>query len=256
MTHQKEEKIEETHSMESSEWDLDTFLYLHSRLLARSEAVRLTALDALMDIAEKELKPLMVTPMTLLAYGMFDVTVASGYRPHIFRFLAEVGTSEADRIMEDILTRNIRNEDFREFLDILIEKGRVDLIRDLEGKKLSKPKTEILQSSVDRLDGKESDNNIDCGLMIDMGDRAMDSGYCLDDGTRVEPDSIPVPELCMTCKKNPDEEIACDLTRMDQVEEIRKGEMFCCFANEPSDPGIDRETVFEDMRRYLSGKGR
>jgi len=39
-----------------------------------------------------------------------------------------------------------------------------------------------------------------------------------DDGTEVNPDEIKKPSLCVICKKDsdPDEEIVCILTRMDQ----------------------------------------
>ena len=39
-----------------------------------------------------------------------------------------------------------------------------------------------------------------------------------DDGTEINPDLIPKPSLCISCKKDglPDEEILCNLNRMDQ----------------------------------------
>jgi hypothetical protein len=47
-----------------------------------------------------------------------------------------------------------------------------------------------------------------------------------DDGTEVNPDLIPKPSLCITCKKDElrDEEMLCDLTRMDQQ---GKDELIC-----------------------------
>jgi len=51
-----------------------------------------------------------------------------------------------------------------------------------------------------------------------------------DNGNEINPDLIPNPGLCITCKKdnNPKEEIFCTLTRIDQ-----KGEReFRCFAYE------------------------
>jgi hypothetical protein len=40
-----------------------------------------------------------------------------------------------------------------------------------------------------------------------------------DDGTEVNPDLIPKPPLCITCKKDEtsSEEILCNLNRMDQL---------------------------------------
>ncbi len=51
-----------------------------------------------------------------------------------------------------------------------------------------------------------------------------------DDGTEVNPDLIPKPDLCQICKKqdNPNEEILCSLNRMDQ----REDDEFKCFAFE------------------------
>ena len=52
-----------------------------------------------------------------------------------------------------------------------------------------------------------------------------------DDGTEVNPDLIPKPSLCISCRKDglPDEEILCNLNRMDQQGE----EEFVCGAYEP-----------------------
>ena len=52
-----------------------------------------------------------------------------------------------------------------------------------------------------------------------------------DDGTEVNPDLIPKPDLCITCRKDglPKEEILCNLNRMDQQGE----EEFQCGAYEP-----------------------
>ena len=52
-----------------------------------------------------------------------------------------------------------------------------------------------------------------------------------DDGTEVNPDLIPKPSLCISCKKDGlrDEEILCNLNRMDQLGE----DEFICGAYEP-----------------------
>lgn len=51
-----------------------------------------------------------------------------------------------------------------------------------------------------------------------------------DDGTEVNPDLFPKPQLCLSCKKNDDmnEELLCNLTRLGQ----RNEEKFKCFAYE------------------------
>lgn len=55
-----------------------------------------------------------------------------------------------------------------------------------------------------------------------------------DDGTEVNPDLIPKPSLCISCKRDGllgEEEILCTLNRMDQQGE----EEFQCGAYEPKD---------------------
>ena len=54
--------------------------------------------------------------------------------------------------------------------------------------------------------------------------------YYNDDGTEVNPNLFPKPQLCLSCKKNEDEseELLCNLKRIDQ----RDGEEFKCFAYE------------------------
>ena len=52
-----------------------------------------------------------------------------------------------------------------------------------------------------------------------------------DDGTEVNPDLIPKPDLCISCKKDEihSEETLCSLNRMDQL----GNEEFICEAYEP-----------------------
>lgn len=53
-------------------------------------------------------------------------------------------------------------------------------------------------------------------------------GFFNDDGSEYNPDLFPLPNLCLSCKKkgDPNEEIVCNLTRMDQLGETE----FKCFA--------------------------
>jgi hypothetical protein len=53
-------------------------------------------------------------------------------------------------------------------------------------------------------------------------------GFYDDDGNKIDPNLIPKPGLCLSCKNDddPSQEILCTLTRMDQMDE----EEFCCFA--------------------------
>ena len=56
-------------------------------------------------------------------------------------------------------------------------------------------------------------------------------GFFRDDGTKINPDLIAKPSLCVSCPKDqdPNEEIPCTLTRADQQGE----QEFECFAFEP-----------------------
>jgi len=54
--------------------------------------------------------------------------------------------------------------------------------------------------------------------------------YFDDDGTEINPDLMPKPDLCLICKKkdDPKEEILCALNRIDQ----KNDDEFKCFAFE------------------------
>lgn len=57
-------------------------------------------------------------------------------------------------------------------------------------------------------------------------------GYFDNDGSEINPDLIPKPDLCITCKKDGlsgEEEMLCNLTRADQQGENE----FRCDAYEP-----------------------
>ncbi|MDI9433570.1 MAG: hypothetical protein QM570_17790 [Planctomycetota bacterium] len=57
--------------------------------------------------------------------------------------------------------------------------------------------------------------------------------YMDDDGNELNPALIAKPDLCVSCAKDgdPNEEILCNLTRLDQADE----DEFRCFAYEPKD---------------------
>jgi hypothetical protein len=63
---------------------------------------------------------------------------------------------------------------------------------------------------------------------MDSNRKIPPTRYYLDDGTEFNPDLFPKPSLCLTCRKNddPNEELLCNLTRMDQ----RNEDEFKCFA--------------------------
>jgi len=55
-------------------------------------------------------------------------------------------------------------------------------------------------------------------------------GYFLDDGTPVDIESVGLPELCGKCRRNSivQDEIGCNLNRIDQMKEIQQGKVFRC----------------------------
>jgi hypothetical protein len=83
-------------------------------------------------------------------------------------------------------------------------------------------------------------------------------GYFSDDGTEIDPTIVPIPTLCHSCLKNNDttEEVPCMLNRMDQMKEIKNGEMFLCFAYEPNNPSINKRKVLRDMENYWAEQNR
>lgn len=76
--------------------------------------------------------------------------------------------------------------------------------------------------------------------------------YFHDDGTEFNPDLIPKPSLCTTCKKDAfsKEEVFCNLTRADQQGEER----FICFAYESISGDTQTKAVHTDMEDYMDRK--
>lgn len=76
-------------------------------------------------------------------------------------------------------------------------------------------------------------------------------GYFKDNGTEFNPNLIPNASLCATCKKNdsPEYEVACNLTRADQEEDI-----FICFAYESINGQDTSAAVSKEMEQYLDRK--
>ena len=69
------------------------------------------------------------------------------------------------------------------------------------------------------------------------------SGYYDDDGEKLNPNLISKPDLCTTCRKDEveDEEILCNLNRLDQAGEKE----FICYAY---------ESKFEERKNDDEGK--
>ena len=58
--------------------------------------------------------------------------------------------------------------------------------------------------------------------MDDVDDYIFKGGYFNDDGTEIDVDQIPIPLLCLSCKKfgmGGGEHVLCTLTRADQKDE-------------------------------------
>lgn len=140
----REERIEEMESLASAEWNLETFLALHTGFEDHAFQVRWASLDALIKIAEKKPQPIPISPALLLSYYMFHVTVSSGYTPRIFRLFVKLDTPETNRIIERCIKEVKRNEDFEYFLEILKENDKLELLGDCE-EGLSKGKIKILR---------------------------------------------------------------------------------------------------------------
>ena len=51
--------------------------------------------------------------------------------------------------------------------------------------------------------------------------KSADSGFFRDNGTKIDPDLIIKPGLCMSCRRDndPDEKVLCILTQADQEDE-------------------------------------
>jgi len=117
-------------------------------LLDHSENVRSAALEALLEISRLRPEPISISPATLLSHCLFDWTVSSGNTPRIFRFLAELGTTEADEAIEAIMegpVEQLRNEDFEKFMCALAENGKRETVKRLSNRKISTTKNKILR---------------------------------------------------------------------------------------------------------------
>ncbi|MEA2062511.1 MAG: hypothetical protein U9P14_02330 [Gemmatimonadota bacterium] len=61
------------------------------------------------------------------------------------------------------------------------------------------------------------------------------SGFFNDDGSRIDPELVPKPGLCLTCRNDddPSQYILCTLNRADQQDEAE----FICYGYKPRDMG-------------------
>ena len=156
----RKERVETMLSLTAEGWDLNTLLNLFLGILDHAEDVRIAAMDALMEIAARSPEPFTVSPISMLIRYIFDFTVSSGYTPYMFQFLVQLGTPEAVQAAESALRHVARNEDFRKFVDILIEEGKSDVLRNIEIENLSKAKAKLLSDALDAIEHDASSSGL------------------------------------------------------------------------------------------------
>ena len=129
------------------EWDIHTLLEAHAALVDRRDRVRFAAAGALMELAEKDPEPVAVTPLMLLRSYVRTFTATSGSTQQFYRFLLDLKTDEADRILHEILsdTDHMRNKDFENLIRYLIETDEKECLKVLEGAELSNKKGKIFR---------------------------------------------------------------------------------------------------------------
>ncbi len=144
----REDRAEAMASLSREKWSLEVFLGLHTGLLDHAEEVRVAAMEALQEISKREPASVALTPVTLLSYFLFSFTVSSGVAVMCFEFLVELDTPDAREAVEQALFRVHRDEDFKEFVDILRQANKLELLHRLEHAGLSQPKAAILRSAL------------------------------------------------------------------------------------------------------------
>jgi len=144
----REDRAEAMSSSGRAKWSLEVFLDLHCGLLDHAEKVRIAAMEALQEISKQQPDPVALTPVKLMSYFLFSFTVSSGVAVKCFKFLVELDTLEAHEAVEQALSRVHRNEDFKEFVGILRQANKLELLHRLEHAKLSQSKAAILRSAL------------------------------------------------------------------------------------------------------------
>jgi hypothetical protein len=140
--------VERCSRSETQSGILATLLDLHCGLLDHAEDVRVSAMNALQEIAKRTPKPIKITPVMLLSDFLFSFTASSRVAVYIFQFLVQLDTPEAHQAMERALLRVQRNEDFSAFVGILQHANRLEVLRRLELAKLSKTKAAVVRSAL------------------------------------------------------------------------------------------------------------
>jgi hypothetical protein len=126
-------------------WNLETFLAFHLGLLDHSEEVRLAAMEALQCMAQRKPEPLALTPVALLADFMHAFTVASGIGLATFRCLVKLDTAESLEVVKAVLESGQgSNNQFEEWVKILRDANKLDILRNVEFTRLSKVRRNII----------------------------------------------------------------------------------------------------------------
>jgi hypothetical protein len=147
----REKRMQEVFGLQESDWDFHTLLGIIQGFLDHSENVRLAAMETLLEIARQKKTPMSLTPISVIEYFMFSFTASSLAAQRIFRFLIEnTDIPGAGEAVQRALLIDVRNEDFEKFIDIILEAKRVEFLKTLEHKKLSKRKTQILKNALNR----------------------------------------------------------------------------------------------------------
>lgn len=145
----REERIQEVFGLQESDWDFGTLLGIIQGFLDHADDVRLAAMEKLLEIAGQKKAPMSLTPVSVIEYYMFSFNASTKAAQRIFRFLVEnTDIPGANEAIERALLREVRNEDFEKFIDIIIEAKKLEFLKILEDKKLSKTKTKILKNAL------------------------------------------------------------------------------------------------------------
>jgi hypothetical protein len=105
-------------------------------------------MEALQEISKQEPDPVALTPVKLMSYFLFSFTVSSGIAVKCFKFLVELDTPDAQEAVGQALARVHRNEDFKEFVGILRQANKLEMLRELDPTNLSQTKAAILRSAL------------------------------------------------------------------------------------------------------------
>ena len=144
----REDRTEAISSLGRAKWSLEVLLDLHCGLLDHAEEVRVAAMEALQEISKQEPDPVALTPVKLMSYFLFSFTVSSGIAVKCFKFLVELDTPDAQEAVGQALARVHRNEDFKEFVGILRQANKLEMLRELDPPNLSQTKAAILRSAL------------------------------------------------------------------------------------------------------------